>query len=666
MPTIKDFKLPMLSLRALLTPSTINEGARTIDVVFGTENPVIMTDYSIGKYNEILSFDPSHVRLDRLNSGAPVLDNHDRNEQIGVVENARIENNQGVATIRFSKNEHATKIWNDVTDGIIRNISVGYNVFSYQEIPSQNSDIPTFKAIDWQPAEISTTSVPADFKSGVRSSNQEQNTIVKISQLNKQLKMETPEEIQARLAAEAKARTDSEAAQARTAAEEAERTRKASESASSNAIATERQRSSDILTAVRSAKLPASFAEKLIANGTSLDQARAEIISEFAKADPNAGSSNVHVGADESDKKREAKIAALVLRATPDAESKKLISADLVSAARQYRGQTLLEIARESLESTGENTRGMDKMELVKRSITSSTSDFPVLLSGVNRQILLNSYSAVADTWRSFCRTGSVSDFREFKRLRMGTLSNLDLVGENQEFKNKKINDADYEKISASTKGNIINVSRQMIVNDDLSGLSQLASMLGRAAARSIESDVYAMFALNSGNGPTMVDGNPLFHASHGNIAGTAAIPSVASFDAIRTQMKSIKDKDNNDFLDIMPAIWLGPTALGGSAKVVNDAQFDTDVSNKFQVPNKSRGLFNQIIDTPRLSGTAWYALADAGVEPVFEVVFLDGQQTPYLESEMGFDVDGMRWKVRHDYGVGAIGYKGIVKNAGV
>jgi hypothetical protein len=70
-------------------------------------------------------------------------------------------------------------------------------------------------------------------------------------------------------------------------------------------------------------------------------------------------------------------------------------------------------------------------------------------------------------------------------------------------------------------------------------------------------------------------------------------------------------------------------------------------------------------VDTPRLSGTRRYLFADPNIAPVLEVAFLNGVQTPYMESEETFDVDGMRWKIRHDYGVAAIDWQGAVTNAG-
>jgi hypothetical protein len=175
---------------------------------------------------------------------------------------------------------------------------------------------------------------------------------------------------------------------------------------------------------------------------------------------------------------------------------------------------------------------------------------------------------------------------------------------------------------------------------------------------------VYASLAENSGAGPTMADGNPLFHSSHNNISTGAAL-SMEALEADRVVMALQKDIDGNDFLDIRPSVLLCPITLGASARTYNDAAFDPDSTGKFQKPNTVRGLFSQIVDTPRLSGTRRYLFADPNIAPVLEVAFLNGVQTPYMESEETFDVDGMRWKIRHDYGVAAIDWQGAVTNAG-
>ena len=273
-------------------------------------------------------------------------------------------------------------------------------------------------------------------------------------------------------------------------------------------------------------------------------------------------------------------------------------------------------------------------------------------------------YATAALTWNRFCATGSVSDFRAHNRYRTGSFGSLDAVNELGEYVNKSIPDGEKASITAGTKGNIINLSRTAIINDDLGAFVGLSNMLGRAAARTVEADVYALLASNTGLGPTMGDGKTLFHADHKNITTGAAL-SMAAIDADRVAMASQLDVSGNDYLDLRPAVLLVPIGLGGTARSINDAQYDPDTANKLQKPNIVNGLFRDIVDTPRMTGTRRYLFADPSEAPVLEVAFLDGNQNPYLELQNGFDVDGARYKVRLDYGVGAIDYRGAVTNAG-
>jgi hypothetical protein len=179
--------------------------------------------------------------------------------------------------------------------------------------------------------------------------------------------------------------------------------------------------------------------------------------------------------------------------------------------------------------------------------------------------------------------------------------------------------------------------------------------------------DVYAALALNSNLGPTLSDGNPIFHDRTGivnNITTSAAI-SVANLDLDRVAMGSFKDISGNEVLDLSPAILLVSKSLGGTARVLNDAQYDPDTSNKLQKPNMVRGLFKDIVDTARLSGARRYIFADPNIAPVIEVAFLDGQSEPFMETQDGWNIDGTEMKVRLDYAVGGVGYHGALTNAG-
>lgn len=385
------------------------------------------------------------------------------------------------------------------------------------------------------------------------------------------------------------------------------------------------------------------------------EQAGEKILAKLAEgSEPVQG--RVTVVEDERDVKRAAAVESIMARAG--------VSGVKADRNNPFRGHKLLDIAKDSLEDSGSSTRGLDQMKIVANAFTQGTSDFPVILEDAMHKTLLAAYASASDTWSRFCATGSVSDFRAHSRYRLGSLGNLDSLNEHGEYKYKSIPDAEKASIQADTVGNIISLTRKAIVNDDLGAFIGLSNMLGRAAARTIEATVYALLAENSGKGPTMDDGKSLFHAGHNNL-GTAGGLSVATLEAMRVLMARQKDIGGNDFLDLRPANLLVPMGLGGTARVINSAEYDPDTSGKMQRPNMVRGLFSDVIDTPRLSGTGFYTFASPTEAPVIEVAFLDGNQEPYLEMQEGFDVDGTKYKVRHDFGVAALDYRGASYNAG-
>lgn len=395
-----------------------------------------------------------------------------------------------------------------------------------------------------------------------------------------------------------------------------------------------------------------------------LSQVQAKLLAEIGKdsapAMPAGSFPHIQTVTDSVDVQRAAAVQALLVRSGVETDAK--VKAEIGS--NPYRGHKLLDFARASLMRAGKKVDGMTQMEIVASAFTQGGSDFPVLLENTMHKALQGSYVQAALTWNRFCAVGSVSDFRAHSRYRTGSFGTLDTVNELGEFTNKSIPDGEKGSVQASTKGNIINLSRQAIINDDLGAFVGLAGMLGRAAARSVEADVYALLALNAGLGPVLVDGKTLFHADHKNI-GTASALAMLAIDADRVLMASQTDVSGNDYLDLRPAVLLVPIGLGGTARGINAALYDPDTANKMQKPNIVNGLYRDIVDTPRLTGTRRYSFCDATEAPVLEVAFLDGMQNPFLEVKDGFDVDGARYKVRLDYGVAAVDYRGAVTNAG-
>lgn len=384
-----------------------------------------------------------------------------------------------------------------------------------------------------------------------------------------------------------------------------------------------------------------------------------KILAHLAKQATPINATHVETVEDEFDKQRDGITAALLARAgVADAKTRD------AARASAHRGAKLLDLAKASLARAGVKHGHMDQMQIVAAAFTQGSSDFPVLLENAMHKALQAAYLTAPDTWSRFCATGSVSDFRAHNRYRVGSLGNLDAINELGEFTNKTIPDGEKGSVQIGTRGNIINLSRQAVINDDLGAFIGLAAQLGRAGRRTVEAAVYALLAENAGLGPTMGDGKTLFHADHGNI-GTGSALTVAGLDADRVLMASQADIGGNDFLDLRPAALLVPLGLGSTAKILNEAQYDPDTANKLQRPNAVAGLFNDIVDTPRLSGTRRYLFASPSDAPTIEVAFLDGNQEPYVEQQAGFTVDGTQYKVRLDFGVAAIDYRGAVTNAG-
>lgn len=643
---------------------SVDPESRTAELVFSTVagGDVLRRDWTTGeKYIERLSLDPKHVTLDRLNSGrAPLLNAHSAyaiGDVIGVVEadSVKLLKAEARAVVRFSKRADVEPIFQDVRDGIIRNVSVGYRVTRFEPTDERKDNIPVRLATAWEPYEISMVPMGADSGAHVRQRSTHDVETFPCVFAREPQEDAMPENVKTEPTPDPPANPPVDVAAVRKA---------------------ERARITGIETVCRTLKLDAAFAAKLIGEDVTLDKARELALNERARLDADAETDTrshggVTFGEDAQDKTRRGVMNWLFVRsglASLVAQSDKVDERTIDPG--EFRGLSLVEVARHFLEARGIKTRGLDKMKIVSlafttRDITQSTSDFAYALENTMHKVLQAAYAVTPDTWSKWCKRGTVSDFRAHNRYRMGSFGALDTIAENGEFKSKSITDAEKASITAATKGNKINVSRQMVINDDMGVFSTLLTGLGRAAALSVEVSAYASLAENAGLGPT-VGSAPMFDATHANI-GTGAALSAAAIDADAALMARQTDKDGNDYLDLQPAVLLVERALRGTALSINEAQYDPDTANKLQKPNSVRGMFRDVVATPRFSSgaTRRYLFADPNVYPCFEVAFLEGAESPVLESQDGWNTDGTEMRVRFDYGVAGIDYRGAVTNAG-
>jgi HK97 family phage major capsid protein len=154
---MSTLKAPTLYRTLNLDRSAINADARTVALSFSSEAPV---ERFFG--TEVLDHSPAAVRMGRLQRAAPLLLDHNPEQQIGVIESASIANGRGEAVVRFSRSALGQEVFQDVQDGIRQNVSVGYQIHEMTQTGDKQ-----YRATDWEPLEVSLVAIPADNSVGV-------------------------------------------------------------------------------------------------------------------------------------------------------------------------------------------------------------------------------------------------------------------------------------------------------------------------------------------------------------------------------------------------------------------------------------------------------------------------------------------------------------------
>jgi len=325
-----------------------------------------------------------------------------------------------------------------------------------------------------------------------------------------------------------------------------------------------------------------------------------------------------------------------------------------------FRGLTMVEMARASVEAAGVSTRGMDRMQVVGLAFTHSNSDFPALLGNAANRAILQGYQEVEEQFDQFTRAVNIADFKPTNLAGLGAFSNLDVVPEGSEFKYGTFSEQ-AQSMRLVTYGKLFSITRQAIINDDLGVFNDVPRKMGQAAKRTLANAVFQLLISN----PTLADGHALFSAEHGNLLPGATITST-SVSAMQAAMALQKDADGNVIRVPMKSL-LVPVALSGAALTVRASQFEVGAQRNNTTPNIVQNTFDVISDgrLDAASAAAWYGVANSAFVDGIVVGYLDGNQTPFLDQHEGFTVDGVAWKVRLDAAPAIADYRGIYKNPG-
>lgn len=401
----------------------------------------------------------------------------------------------------------------------------------------------------------------------------------------------------------------------------------------------ERRRVTDIMDACRKAGLDAQVAEQLITDGTPIDQARAAIIDKMAErqsSQPQTMHGRVDVTQDHGEKRAEAMLHALEARSNLRGWDE--------GGAREYLGTTLLDMARECLERSGVSTRGMTKSEVAIRAMH-STTDFPLLLTSIQRVTLKAAYAEERQTWQVMARQDNLPDFRDMSVIEVGGNMLPEELKEGGEYKAGTISETK-GSWRLSEYGKKVVVGRRLIINDNLGYITRAIQILGRGVAVFEANQMWGLLTTGNSGAVCMMDNKALFHADHNN-TGTGVIGETSISEA-RQKMRNQKSFDGTP-LYVEPRFILLPTTLETAFDKFNT----TIVPNQTSNVNIFSGALQKVVE-PRLdakSTSQFYIVGDyPGVDKLV-YGYLDGEGGPSIESVSGRDPDGVTFYLRHSFG---------------
>nr|DAV82625.1 MAG TPA: major capsid protein [Caudoviricetes sp.] len=608
----------------------VDTDSRTVELSFSSETP-----YGRWFGDEILCHDEECINLERFNNGlGTVLFNHDRDAVVGHVEKVWLEDNRGKALVRFDTDEQSETIFQKVQSGTLQGVSVGYAINRYEVLEDEDTKStngrfngPAYVVTDWEPLEISIVSVPADPTVGVGRSAEEIHTSIDTQEDNTRMDQEKNLEVQ-----------EVKSAPVETGLTQADLQK---------AMEQERKRTSEITAMFRD--FDVEGADEAIVLGKSVEEAREMVMDQLRAR--NKGVS-VTMGEAESDKFRAAAQDAVLMAAG-------IPVADAAPGAQELRGYSMIEMARESLRrESGSTVNFGDNMELARAAIN-STSTFPAIMSNLANKSVMVGFNEAETTYQIWAGKGSNRDFKEAARVALSEAGTLELVPEGGQFKQDSFGEAS-ARTKVATYGKLFSLTRQAIINDDLGMFSKIATKYGSAAKRLVNKMVYAQLTGNV----KMQDNVALFDSKHGNVAATGEALSVKAIAKAITAMRRQKGIQGEATLNVTPKYLVVPPELEMTAYQIVNSTAAVDGVNS-GVVNPYKGRFIVVADAELTDPDAWYLVADATQHDTIEVTYLNGVETPRLETRQGFDVDGIEYKVAFDCGVSALDFRGLYKNAG-
>lgn len=289
-----------------------------------------------------------------------------------------------------------------------------------------------------------------------------------------------------------------------------------------------------------------------------------------------------------------------------------------------------------------------------------TTASFSYLLGTSMNKRLLKDYQAWPAEWLRFCTVVPIRDFKQQTRVRLGAFGSLPVVAEDTPYSAVTLTDSAATYVPQK-RGNLVTISREVIVNDDLQAIKQMPSKLAVAAAYTLAEFVYGFLSSN----PNIYDSSALFTtgAPHNNLGASALSTS-----AMQAGVTAMREQTNyaGKRLGLRPRFLIVPPELEWSAMVVTKSA-GVPGSNNNDI-NPMLGYVTPIVSPQLTSTTQWFLVGDPREIDTIEIGFVGGQINPMLFVQdsplygLNFTQDTISYKLRHEYGGCVTDYRGMYR----
>jgi phage head maturation protease/phage major head subunit gpT-like protein len=281
-----------------------------------------------------------------------------------------------------------------------------------------------------------------------------------------------------------------------------------------------------------------------------------------------------------------------------------------------------------------------------------ATHSISGLLSATVNKFLLSGFDSIESAWRQISTVRSVNDFKSLTSYRLNGGFKFEKVPNGGELKNAAASD-ESRTISADTYGIMTSVTRTDLINDDLGALTAVPQRIGRGGALKLNDVFWADF----------VDDAAFFTAARGNLSAGTLPLSLANLKALATKYRKLRDPDGNP-VAVEPRLLLVPVDLElAAAEIMGSTLIQSGNTSGQPDRNVLAGRYQVVASTYLSNATDYYLLASPADLPVMEVAFLNGVQSPIVETaEADFNTLGVQMRGYFDFGVAKAEYLAGVK----